>query len=157
MGQDVGPYYAVIEALLSLDPSENRKSFLARAQKLWKEYEHNDVAHQELLAKASSIGRQQDAVRIRPFVCTSESVKRVPATDAGTVRMCDDTSGPSGCSGVPYLLSAKHVPLCHNISGLAGPVFAGQPIGRVTSLETFLPSVHLSCRLSAVHEVASLA
>ena len=105
MGQDAGPYYAVIEALWSLDPSENRKSFLARAQKLWKEYEHNDVAHQELLAKASSIGRQQDVVRIRPFVCTSESVKRVPATD--TVAMCDDTSGPSGCSGVPYLLSAK--------------------------------------------------
>ena len=64
MGQDAGPYYAVIEALWSLDPSENRKSFLARAQKLWKEYEHNDVARQELLAKASSIGRQQDAVRI---------------------------------------------------------------------------------------------
>ena len=97
MGQDAGPYYAVIEALWSLDPSENSKSFLARAQKLWKEYENSDVALQELLAKASSIGRQQDAVRIRPFVCTSESVKHVPATDAGTVGMCDDTSGPSGC------------------------------------------------------------
>ena len=47
MGEDAGPYYAVIEALWSLDASENSKSFLARAQKLWKEYENNDVVVDE--------------------------------------------------------------------------------------------------------------
>ena len=37
LGHVVGPYYAVIEALWKLDPSDNRKSFLEKAQKLWKE------------------------------------------------------------------------------------------------------------------------
>ena len=69
-------------------------------------------------------------------------MKRVPATAAGTVGVCDDTSGPSGCKTFESTASVASVgndllSFCNDLGVTAEDFFTEEVLGKKTLINIF--------------------